>query len=73
MGDWLTPEQLFRLTKKRRGSVQCRVLAEMGVPFTPNALGEPLVSAELFFADSDKPKRKREPNWSAIRGKAQAA
>lgn len=69
MGDWLSQEQLYRLTKKRRAKAQCRALASIGVPFEVNALGEPLVDAALYFSDA-KPRKKPEPNWGAIRGKA---
>lgn len=40
---WLTPDEVFELTGKKRWSVQCRVLAQMGIPFRPNGVGRPLV------------------------------
>lgn len=44
MGEtWLTPDEVVELTGKKRWSVQCRVLAQMGVPFRPNGVGRPLV------------------------------
>lgn len=36
---WLTPEEVVELTARKRYSCQCRVLAEMGIPFLPNAIG----------------------------------
>lgn len=70
MSDWLTTDQVHRLTKKRQAAAQCRVLAQMGVPFTVTATGEPLVDAARYFTES-KPAKKAGPNWSAIpNGKA---
>lgn len=68
---WLTPEEVETLTAKQRWSAQCRALAKMGKPFEPNAVGRPLVPrSAIVGGDAGKPERKREPNWSAIGGKA---
>ena len=67
---WLTPDEVAELTDKRRWTAQCRALAAMGVPFTPNAVGRPLVERAVVVSKPAKPKAKREPNWGAIRGKA---
>lgn len=40
---WLHPDEVYELTGKKRWSVQCRVLAQMGIPFRPNGVGRPLV------------------------------
>ena len=40
---WLSPDEGAELTERKRWTAQCRMLAEMGVPFTPNAVGRPLV------------------------------
>lgn len=40
---WLRPDEVIELTGKKRWSTQCRVLAQMGVPFRPNGVGRPLV------------------------------
>lgn len=67
---WLTPEEVAELTDKRRWSAQCRALAAMGVPFRPNAVGRPLVERAAVLSSQAPAKRKPEPNWSALRGKA---
>ena len=72
MGDlWLTPAEVEQLTDRKRWTAQCRKLAEMGVPFKPNAVGRPLVERAAYCTTEAKPrKRKAEPNWDAIRAKA---
>jgi hypothetical protein len=69
---WLTPEEVRELTDRERWTAQCRALAKMGVPFTPNAVGRPLVERAAVCSKpaAPKPRRKAEPNWSALRGKA---
>lgn len=67
---WLTPAEVEDLTAKVRWTAQCRALAAMGVPFTPNAVGRPLVERAAICSATAKAKAKRGPNWDAIRGKA---
>ena len=69
---WLPPAEVEELTGKVRWKAQCRALAAMGVPFTPNAVGRPLVERALYETAKAKPgtKSKRGPNWEALRGKA---
>ncbi len=67
---WLSPEEVVQLTARQRWTAQCRILARMGVPFTPNAVGRPLVERAAVVSAPAKPKAKREPNWGAVRGKA---
>jgi hypothetical protein len=67
---WLTPDEVFDLTARKRWSAQCRALAQMGVPFLPNAVGRPLVQRSAVLADQPKPKAKRGPNWELLGGKA---
>lgn len=67
---WLTPEEVQELTGRQRWSAQCRALASMGVSFRPNAVGRPLVERRAVLSSPAPAKRKSEPNWSAIRGKA---
>ncbi len=68
---WLTPEEVAELTARVRHSAQCRKLAEMGVPFRPNAIGRPLVEREAVLSTAKKARSKPQPNWDAIRhGKA---
>lgn len=67
---WLSPDEVVELTARERWTAQCRALAAMGVPFTPNAVGRPLVERAAVCSSPAKPRGKREPNWSAMRGKA---
>lgn len=67
---WLDPAEVAELTDKKRWTAQCRALAEMGVPFKPNAVGRPLVERAIVCAAPAKAKAKRGPNWEALRGKA---
>lgn len=67
---WLSPDEVVELTARTRWTAQCRVLAVMGVPFRPNAVGRPLVERGAVVSSPAPAKRKREPNWSALRGKA---
>jgi hypothetical protein len=69
---WLTPEEVGELTQTQPNSwaAQRRKLARMGVPFTPNAAGRPLVERAVVLKHQAKPKAAKEPKWSAIRGKA---
>lgn len=68
---WLTPDEVFELTARQRWSAQCKMLAQMGIPFLPNAVGRPLVERAVVLNGASKPaKKKIEPNWDAIRGPA---
>lgn len=67
---WLTPDEVGQLTDRKRWKAQCRALAVMGVPFKPNAVGRPLVERSVVFSSKPSGRRKAEPDWSAIRGKA---
>lgn len=72
MTPWLTPAEVEDLTARKRWTAQCRVLAEMGVPFRPNGIGRPLVERTAVLSKpAQKAGMKREPDWDAIRhGKA---
>lgn len=69
---WLTPDEVSELTGLAPNSwkAQCRRLAQMGVPFTPNGVGRPLVERALVLVQPAQQKKAKGPNWSAIRGKA---
>jgi hypothetical protein len=70
---WLTPDEVGELTALKPNSwkAQCRRLASMGIPFLPNAVGRPLVErAAVLKGPRTEPRRKREPNWEAIRSSA---
>ena len=69
MSDWLSPEQVTRLTGRKQPAAQCRALGRMGVSFAVSAAGLPLVDASQYFK-AERPRKKPEPNWGAIRGKA---
>lgn len=67
---WLTPAEVEALTARKRWTAQCRVLAQMGVPYRPNAAGRPLVERSAVLTTPKRAPKSSEPNWSAIRGKA---
>ena len=68
MSAWLTADEVAELTDATRRTTQCKRLAEMGVPFTPNYTGRPLVerSAALKYKERTD-KKAAEPDWNAIR------
>ena len=41
---WLSPDAVQEMTEAKRWATQCKRLAEMGVPFRPNAIGRPRLS-----------------------------
>lgn len=65
---WLTPAAIAELTEAKRRTTQCKRLAEMGVPFTVNYAGRPLVerSAALRYKERTG-KKPAEPDWSAVK------
>lgn len=69
---WLTPDEVHELTDRQKWSAQCRALAAMGIPFRPNAVGRPLVerAAVLSAERTGTPRKKSEPNWENVGGKA---
>lgn len=67
---WLSPEEVSELTARMRWKAQCKALADMGVPFKPNAVGRPLVERAAVLSQPAAKKKKVEPNWGAVRGKA---
>lgn len=67
MSAWLTPSEVSELTALKRWSAQRRALLEMGVPFTPNRAGRPLVERAAVLRYRGKPERSPdEPNWEAL-------
>lgn len=40
---FLTPDEIYRITRKRQRAAQCRVLREKGYAFEPDGAGWPLV------------------------------
>ena len=73
--DFLTKEQVKRLTGKCRHTAQRRFLKDRGIPHDVNGRGEILV---LWSVVEDKMGIKRptevapEPNWGAMYGKTAA-
>lgn len=68
---WLTPDEVVELTARTRWSAQCRKLAEMGVPFRPNAVGRPLVErASVLSNPKNTGRRKTVPRWEEENWKA---
>lgn len=68
--EWLSPEAVEELTARKRWTAQCRKLAEMGVPFRPNAVGRPLVERSAVLTQPKPQKARKGPNWDAINGRA---
>ena len=67
MSAWLTSDEVYELTERKTRKAQCRALAEMGVPFRPNAAGRPLVERAAVLRYRSKPERAPvNPDWSAI-------
>lgn len=67
MSAWLTAAEVGELTALKRWSAQRRALQEMGVPFTPNRAGRPLVERAAVLRYRGKPERSPdEPNWGAL-------
>lgn len=67
---WLSPTEVEDLTARKRWSAQCRALAGMGIAFQPNAVGRPLVLRDAIIKPKATKKTPKEPDWSAIGGKA---
>lgn len=66
---WLTPDDVADLTARKRWTAQCRKLAEMGVPFRPNAVGRPLVERAAVLSKPAGKRPAKGPNWEALNGK----
>lgn len=65
---WLTPAEVSELTEATRRTTQCKRLAEMGVPFTPNYAGRPLVERAAALKYKERADKKAaEPDWNAIK------
>lgn len=70
MSNFLTDDELVELTGFTWKAKQQTALAQMSVKFQVNPRGRILVSRTVL--DSAPAPRKREPNWSALKGKAAA-
>lgn len=72
-GQWLTPEEVYALTEKRRWTAQCRVLAARKIRFIragAKADGRPLVNRAAVDADGKAAHRRDENRWDLIGPKA---
>lgn len=66
---WLTPTEVHELTARKRWSAQSRALTRLGVRFTLNGDGRPLVPRDAVFGSTGaRAPRKAMPDWSAIDG-----
>lgn len=71
MNAWLSPDEVAELTAAdrpcKRRSTQCQRLAAMGIPFTTNYGGRPLVERAAVLKYRERmPKQSIEPNWHAM-------
>ena len=65
---WFDPVEVHELTDRKRWSAQCRRLAEMGIPFRPNAAGRPLVERAAVLRKTSCKKKPFEPDWTDVNG-----
>jgi len=66
-GVWLTRDEVEELTERKRFSAQCRKLAEMSIPFRPNAAGRPLVERSVVLkATGEKRRKPQKPDFSSL-------
>jgi hypothetical protein len=61
---WLNAEEVRELTGLKRWSAQARALSRIGVPFTLNAQGRPLVERARVLKHRERQKI-TEPDWAA--------
>lgn len=71
---FLTPQEIERLTGKRRPSAQVRWLLSKGYKIEVNGLGQPILAIEEYTRKNvgSSAARKKEPNWEALRGQKTA-
>jgi len=71
---FLTPQEIERLTGKKRPSAQCRWLLKKGYKIEVNGLGEPILAVAEYTRKNvgGSVARKQEPNWGALRGQTTA-
>lgn len=66
MSLFLSPDELHRMTGKRRYTAQCRALDRLGVRFVRAASGEPLVRASDLDATGKPAQRSAGHRWDRI-------
>lgn len=69
--EFLTPEEIYRITKRRRWTAQLKVLRSLGYAARPDGDGAPLVlrsHVEAKFGQPSEGKRRRtQPDFSSLR------
>jgi hypothetical protein len=60
---WLTHEELYHMTGRKRPSAQIRLLVRQGVAHYVRADGKPAVAREAVTGRLDRPG----PKWEALR------
>lgn len=63
---WLSPDELHRLTGKKRYTAQCRVLTARKIPYKCAASGEPLVRSDWDKVDDRGKPAHRGHRWNMI-------
>ena len=66
---FLSPQEVERLTGKRRPSAQIRWLLDKGYKIEVNGLGQPILAVDEYTRKNvgGSGARKKEPNWAALR------
>lgn len=65
---FLSPDEVYRITRKKQRAAQCRVLTRLGYAFEPDAAGWPLVltsTVQKRHAEPAKPQG-RGPDSAAL-------
>lgn len=67
---FLSPEEIERLTGKKRPSAQVRWLLKKGYKIEVNGLGEPILAVAEYTRKNvgGAVSRQQEPNWAAMHG-----
>ena len=69
---WLSAAAIARMTERVKARAQCKRLRAMGIKFTVNAAGWPLVEASTIL--TNPPVRlHRSPDWGKVRGQTAKA
>jgi hypothetical protein len=62
---FLTPQDVIRLTGRRKYKAQQKKLRQLGIRFQPAANGEPLILKE-WLDEGGKAARNRGPRWDLV-------
>jgi hypothetical protein len=67
MLEFLSEYEVRQLTQRTRHGAQCRVLRQLGLPHSPRPGAHPAVlRSEVEALLGRAPRRRREPDWSAL-------